>query len=403
MAQKLLTNDVITRKAAVQFKNNLVMGASVNRQYDDQFARRGAKIGNALNIRMPQIFESKSGAVAQIQDIEQRYKTLVLTHREHVAVQLTSEDRTLSLDELDETILTPAATALANQVDVVGAELAKKVASFVGAFGTTPSSIEAALDAKARIANFSCPTDEQLTMMVDPKAEAKMVNGQKSLFQSAEQIAQQYEKGVMGIAAGAKWKMSQNVYRHSAGAGGGTPEVDGAQSGSEIDTKGWPNSTTVLKEGDIITFEGVNQVNPLSKIDTGDLMQFTVLEDVDSDGSGDATIKIYPAIEPTGQYQNVTAAPAGDADVTIFADQTTSGKTSPQNMLFHKNAFILGMADLYLPGGVEKAYRVSDKQSGISIRFVQDYEVREDVSISRFDVIFGWLAYMPEWACRVLG
>jgi len=65
------------------------------------------------------------------------------------------------------------------------------------------------------------------------------------------------------------------------GAGGGTPLVQGAQTGPSIITDGWPNSTTVLRGGDVVKFSGINLV-------------FDVVGDVTSNGSGVATVLINP-------------------------------------------------------------------------------------------------------------
>lgn len=79
------------------------------------------------------------------------------------------------------------------------------------------------------------------------------------------------------------------------GAGGGTPIVDGGgQTGSALDISGGPLSTTAwLKAGDFL------QVGNELKM---------ALADTDTDGSGDATIDIYPPIR---------TSPTAGASVTI--------------------------------------------------------------------------------------
>jgi hypothetical protein len=49
----LLTVDMITREAVREFKNSNAFLAHLSGQYDDQFAREGAKIGSTLRIRSP--------------------------------------------------------------------------------------------------------------------------------------------------------------------------------------------------------------------------------------------------------------------------------------------------------------------------------------------------------------
>jgi len=82
------------------------------------------------------------------------------------------------------------------------------------------------------------------------------------------------------------------------GAGGGTPLVKGAsQTGSSLDTDGWPASTVVLKAGDWITLAGITQA-------------FRVTSNVTSDGSGNATIPITPQIISGG-------SPSDNAAITL--------------------------------------------------------------------------------------
>ena len=53
MSNTNLTSTVIVRKALDILHNKLVFTKSMNRQYDDQFAKSGAKIGDTLKIRNP--------------------------------------------------------------------------------------------------------------------------------------------------------------------------------------------------------------------------------------------------------------------------------------------------------------------------------------------------------------
>ena len=50
----LLTIREITREAIAQFQNSNKFIQSLDKQYHDQFARDGAKIGSTLRIRLPQ-------------------------------------------------------------------------------------------------------------------------------------------------------------------------------------------------------------------------------------------------------------------------------------------------------------------------------------------------------------
>ena len=87
------------------------------------------------------------------------------------------------------------------------------------------------------------------------------------------------------------------------GAGGGTPLVNGAsQTGASLITDGWPNTTTVLKAGDVINVGGLNPV-------------FRVLADATTNGSGQVTLSLDPPIRagssPADNAAIVINSPAG--------------------------------------------------------------------------------------------
>lgn len=92
--------------------------------------------------------------------------------------------------------------------------------------------------------------------------------------------------------AGTILNMSHPKFGTLLGAGGGTPLVNGAsQVGSSILTDGWPNSTTVLRVGDLVQFDAIAPV-------------YTVTTDVASNGSGEAAIPITPPIFAGGSPAN---------------------------------------------------------------------------------------------------
>jgi hypothetical protein len=235
------------------------------------------------------------------------------------------------------------------------------------------------------------------------------VGGSLTLFHAGDQLEKQYKKGRMGEAAGFEWRMDQNVATHTVGALGGTPVVKttvAAQGASAIAVTGGSNSISgYLKAGDVITIAGVYALNPQSKQSTGSLQQFVVTADSDTDGSGEiAALGISPAIQTTGQYANCSALPIQNAVIQVFGHASSyANKVSPANLAYHRDAFVLGMADLDLPGGVDMAARASDPDAGLSLRIVRAYDINNDVFPCRVDVLYGWKAIYPELACRVHG
>jgi hypothetical protein len=162
--------------------------------------------------------------------------------------------------------------ALANQVDSDGFACAKtNVANATGTAGTTPSALSTYLTAKAILAERAMPMDGDVSSIINPAAEASILDATKGLFHGTSEVDKQYKEGKMGLAIGAKWSMDQNVGVHTTGQQGGTPLVNGAsQTGASLVTDGWTASAANrLKAGDSFTIAGVFAVNPVSKKSTG--------------------------------------------------------------------------------------------------------------------------------------
>jgi hypothetical protein len=82
--------------------------------------------------------------------------------------------------------------------------------------------------------------------------------------------------------------------------------------------------------------------------------------------------------------------------VTFVGSAST---TYLQNLMYHKEAFQFVTADLPLMGGTHNcARRVMD---GLSLRVWFDGDIRNDELLCRIDILYGFAALRPEWACRI--
>lgn len=402
MSNTILTDSIIAKEALRLLENNLVFAKNINRQYEKNFEGEH-KIGDTINVRVPAQYTVRSGATASIQDHVDSTVPVVVNTQKGVDVQFTSKELALSLEDFSDNVLKPQIAALASAVDADGLSVAYKgTANAIGTVGTTPNTFKLALQAGQKLDENGAPMDDQRSLIVSPATQVEMVDALKGLFQSSQQIKEQYEKGKMGTAGGFDWYMSQQLATHTFGQQGGTPLVNGAsQAGSSIITDGWTAAVANrLKQGDVITFAGVYAVNPYTKAQYGYLRQFVVTSDAASDGSGNLTVSIYPSIIVSGAQQNVSAGPADNAAITVYG---SSSATSPQNLAFHKDAFTLVTVDLPLPKGMDMAARASSKKAGLSIRLVRGFDITNDRFISRLDILYGFKAIRPELACRVMG
>ena len=408
MSNNLLTISKITNEALMVLENELTFTSEVDRNYDDQFAVVGAKIGNTVNVRKPGRFIGTTGPALNVEDFNETSVPVTLSTQFHVDTQFTTQDLALSLDMFSDRVLKPAIAAIANKIDRDGLSMAAlNTANIVGTAGTPPSDLITYLTAGAYLDAEGAPRDGRRSMTVEPFTSAVIVNSLKGLFVPPEVIGQQYRKGLMGRdSGGMNWKMDQNVVSQTFGSFAGTATADTTASNTGILTTGWASTSTITitksgtvtpNVGDTFTIDGVYAVNPQNRQAYGsNKLRNFVIKSI----SG-STVVVSPAIISGGQCQNVSIPSTSATAASNFFHHT--GAVSPQNILMHKNAFTLAVADLELPEGVHFAGRASDKEIGLSMRVVRQYTINNDSIPTRLDVLYGWAPLYPELACRVAG
>ena len=413
MSNNLLTISKITNEALMVLENELTFTGEVDRNYDDQFAVVGAKIGNTVNVRRPGRFIGTTGPALNVEDFNETSVPVTLSTQFHVDTQFTTQDLALSLDMFSDRVLKPAIAAIANKIDRDGLLMAKNnTANIVGTAGTPPTGLITYLTGAAYLDSEGAPRDGRRSCIVEPFTSATIVDSLKGLFMPSAKITSQYEKGLMGTdSAGMKWKMDQNVVNQTFGSYSTATLACATTTATGFLTTGWASTSTIaltattatagLKQGDVIQIANVFAVNPQNRQAYGSnkLRNFVVTADVTVSTSGTTSVTVSPAVITAGQFQNVNlAATSATAVVTPF---NNTGVVSPQNIIMHRNAFTVAMADLELPEGVHFAGRASDKELGMSIRVVRQYTINNDSIPTRLDVLYGWAPLYPELACRV--
>ena len=404
MANNLLTISKITNEALMVLENELTFSSEVERNYDDQFAVTGAKIGATLNVRRPGRFIGTTGPALNVEDFNETSTPVTLSTQFHVDTQFTTQDLALSLDMFSDRVLKPAVAAVANKIDFDGTTMARlNTANIVGTPGTPPTSLLTYLTAQAYLDAEGAPRDGRRSCIIEPFTGATIVDSLKGLFVPNDRIGMQYEKGMMGRdSAGMNWKMDQNISAQTFGSYAGTATIN-TSTDTGILTSGWAQTSTLTltksgtftpNVGDTFTIANVYAVNPQNRQAYGSnkLRNFVVTAI-----SGNS-VTVSPAVISGGQFQNVSITSPGASAVTPF---NQSGTVSPQNIVMHRNAFTLATADLELPDGVHFAGRASDKDLGLSMRVVRQYTINNDSIPTRIDVLYGWAPLYPELACRV--
>ena len=413
MAHNLLTISKITNEALMVLENELTFTSEVDRNYDDQFAVVGAKIGATVNVRKPGRFIGTTGPALSVEDFNETSVPVTLSTQFHVDTQFTTADLALSLDMFSDRVLKPAVAAIANKMDRDGLVMAKNAtANIVGTAGTPPTGLITYLTAGAYLDAEGAPRDGRRSCVIEPFTSATIVDSLKGLFNPNPKISKQYEKGMMGTdSSGMNWKMDQNVVNQTFGSYA-TATSFSCQTATATGflTTGWASTSTIalsvatatagLKQGDVIQIANVYAVNPQNRQAYGSnkLRNFVVQADVTVATSGTTSVVVSPAVITAGQFQNVSVTSPGASAVTPF---NNTGVVSPQNIVMHRNAFCLAVADLELPEGVHFSGRASDKELGLSIRVVRQYTINNDSIPTRLDVLYGWAPLYPELACRV--
>ena len=410
MSNNLLTISKITNEALMVLENELTFTSEVDRNYDDQFAVVGAKIGNTVNVRKPGRFIGTTGPALNVEDFNETSVPVTLSTQFHVDTQFTTQDLALSLDMFSDRVLKPAIAAIANKIDRDGMQMATlQTANIVGTAGTPPTGLITYLTAGAYLDSEGAPRDGRRSCIVEPFTSATIVDSLKGLFVPQEAIGEQYRKGLMGRdSAGMNWKMDQNVVSQTFGSFAGTATVN-TTTASGFLTSGWASSSTItltatgtvsLNAGDTFQIAGVYAVNPQNRQAYGSnkLRNFVVKQTV-TGTDGTMSVVVSPAVITAGQFQNVSIPTTSSTAAVSFFNKT--GTVSPQNIIRHRNAFTLAVADLELPEGVHFAGRASDKEIGLSMRVVRQYTINNDSIPTRLDVLYGWAPLYPELACRV--
>lgn len=365
MANSILTPDIIAKEGLMWLENGLVAGQKIHTDHSSEFKM----VGETISIDRPVKFHGQSDNLdvsAYNEDIIEGKESITMDRTETVKFKITSLEKTLSLDKISERIIQPAVAVLRDRIE---SEIANEYFRFYhygGTPGTTPSTYKALGSPGAILTDGGVPTEGRFALH-GTDAALELADGLKSVFVQ-DKVRTALEQNKIGRYANFENYEWVHAPTHVVGAQGGTPLVNGGTQGvtylaakdaksSTLITDGWSNSVTgVLNRGDVFTIAGVFAVNPVSLQSTGRLQHFTVLTTADSDGSGNATLTVSPAIIPADAtiangkaYANVNTAPADNAAITVVSG--AAGASHKQSLLLHPNAMALVTRPLDIESG----------------------------------------------------
>lgn len=399
---------LVASEAIRQLENALVFGGLISNDFSEKFQN----VGDTIDIRRPTQYtvqKDNLDITGAAQDIIQGKVSITLKKTATVAVELTALERTLSFDRFSEDVIKPAMVAMADEIEQTIAGQYYKFYHFSGTAGAVPSTFLSLANAGAIMTNGAVPKMGRVAIH-GSEATAALADGLKGVFvQGIAKTA--LEQASFGNYAG--FQNYESVYApvHTVGVATGTPSVNGGAQNVTYDTakntfsqslitKGWTNSTTgILKAGDVITIAGVFAVNPVSKVSTSRLQDFTVLSDATSGATtGPATLTISPPIITTGAYKTVTAVPADNAAITVKTG--TGGTSARQSLLMHPSAMTLVTRPLDIPAGngLKTSTKSGNMVSVAVSEFVDGNNLKQKI---RFDMLYDALVIDPRLGLRL--
>jgi hypothetical protein len=383
---------MIADRALMKFSENATFIKGINREYDDSFANKEAKIGDTLRVPIPQHGKYRKGRVADPNPMQTIVRPVTVFGQRGFEIQYSSAELALDIEEFERRYLSQQVADFAINLEAEILQMAvvatpNQTGPVTGPFSAANTIFYSNMAKKLMEDNGSFKGTKN--MLLNSSAEVQTIDARKGLFNSQKQISVQYEEGEMGRAQGFDWNSTTVMPVQPRGAGTGYLVNGANQSGSSliVDT-----GTGTIFKGEIITIAGVRAVHPQTKQDLGYLRQFVVTADYPGGGG---TLSIYPAITPTGSEQNVSNVPGDNAAITIAGSANTNYAIS---LAYTRDAFTFGTVDLPEYPDRPCSRRVFES---VSMRVATGSDMVNDLIMMRFDIMAAFGALRPEWATRL--
>lgn len=393
MANQILTHKMIAREAAAVLEEEAPFLANVNKGRKEEFgsAVQGYKKGDSVDIEVPRsgvVFDGNVFAEGgSATDVIQDKVNLKLDTQKHIGIKFGAKEKVLDITEFRERILRPQMRTLAS---VVEADLIRRAVvstpNVIGTPGTAPSSMKVFAEARAVLERFLAPSGDRFAL-ISSDINVNLTDEARKLFNPTKDNSKAYIEGSLGRAMGADFFEHQSMPVITNGAAA-TVTVNGA--GQTGDTLTVAATTPGLTKGQVFTIAGVFTAHPLTGESTGKLQQFVALD------AATTSVKIFPAIIPSGPGKNVTAGPANSAAITLIGSASTGYR---QGLMFHKDAFTVATAPLPVLAGCD-GY-TAQLGNGISVRVMTGSDFTNDAENTRIDVLYGFAAVRGLHACRI--
>ena len=413
MANTNTVIDMVANEALRIAHEKATFIGTINRSYDDSFAKSGAKIGDTLRIRNPNQYTRRQGSrIMDVQDQNSTTQTLTVATQDGVDMRFNSAELTLEIDELSQRYIEPAVSQLVSAIDGDMITLATKATyNTVGTPGAVVGTVTSGFSdttalglARAKLNQGLAPKDGLRSTQMDSITMASVSNGIKGLFLPQKEVERAWRDGFIAQTAMTDFYENERTWSltNIADVTGTTDAAsDVTDGGSLVDMHTTVASPAV---GAVFTIAGVYACHPETKQAYAHEQQFTIV----STSAGDAcTVSppIYLGLsDATAAKQNVCKASGAKLALTDFNSKTltfwgSASTTYRQNLMYHKEAFAFATADLPIMDDASKCVRKS--KDGLSLRVWQASDIRNDEMLMRIDILYGFAALRPAWSCRI--
>jgi hypothetical protein len=416
MSNSFEVTSYVSKYVLAPFANNIQFARIGSRKFEGMFTDEKYASGDTVNVRLINNFIGGEGPTITPEGVQDRTTPLTIEIQPHQGLEFNSRELTLDIKSAkDQDILSmyvkPAAIQLANTVDQYCISKLMFANNFVGTAGTLINSIDTVNNAAANLRLRGVLHDNNNRMVhmgVGIQTGTSIKNSMKANF--TPNINEGVVKsGFIADIYGTQFFETANLGWHTSGVGDETAAVGGfiacgtvktaVSSGNTIVLEGLANNTTgVVLQGDLIQLEVTQSVNLVTREPTGIPMQFVVLEDADSNGSGECTITVSPSIisSTSSPYQNVSGVIGVGEEVSLVASHRLNFCLVPDGLQ-------IAMPKMKALGaGTDTSNVAFSEQYGIALRYTEGSLVINDKDIKRLDCLVGATCISP-YVVRVVG
>jgi P22 coat protein - gene protein 5 len=385
--------------------NNTVCPRLIKRDFNKYWEENGRRIGSSLDIRRPLRVIGADGQALQPEGLVRVTVPMTISYWNQESFIYNDTEEAMFLDEdKRKAYLRPHVVNLANKVDRLMLQYMQSITpNFVGTPGTVPTSLDTYNSAQTKL-NQLLAMGANRSVIYNSAYNQQIIKAGQTLFNPQQIIGKQYLEGKVGRYAEFDFFIDEQVPSGTVGTYAGAGVVNGAnQAGTSLITNGWTSSSLSLSQGsysDRITIAGVYEINSQSRLTLpGVLKQFAVVAPV-TDTAGAATLTLFPALIPSGPYQNCSGSPSSGAAITIAG---ATGATCQTAFAVQEEAFT--WASIPLMNTEEfgsKCDTITDPETGISIRIIWQWDNRLGEVTVRMDFVWGIAQTYADYAAAVV-